>query len=56
MTHLTAGWLQKTGISSGILRSVIEYGLPLPFLLLKGRRGKGGKVQGKRGDGRERGE
>ena len=26
-----AGWLQRTGISSGTLRSVIEYGLPLPF-------------------------
>ena len=25
--HLQA-WLQRTGISSGILRSVIEYGLP----------------------------
>ena len=24
-----AGWLQRTGISSGTLRSVIEYGLPL---------------------------
>ena len=28
-----AGWLQRTGISSGTLRSVIEYGLPLPFLI-----------------------
>ena len=28
-----AGWLPRTGISSGTLRSVIEYGLPLPFLL-----------------------
>jgi len=28
-----AGWLQRTGISSGTLRSVIEYGLPLPLLL-----------------------
>jgi len=27
-----AGWLPRTGISSGTLRSVIEYGLPLPFL------------------------
>ena len=26
-----AGWLPRTGISSGTLRSVIEYGLPLPF-------------------------
>jgi len=26
-----AGWLPKTGISSGTLRSAIEYGLPLPF-------------------------
>jgi len=26
-----AGWLPRTGISSGILRSVIEYGLPLHF-------------------------
>ena len=29
-----AGWLPRTGISSGTLRSVIEYGLPLPFLVL----------------------
>ena len=28
---LPAGWLQRTGISSGTLRSVIEYGLPLAF-------------------------
>jgi len=27
-----AGWLPRTGISSGTLRLVIEYGLPLPFL------------------------
>ena len=27
-----AGWLPKTGISSGAIRSAIEYGLPLPFL------------------------
>jgi len=27
-----AGWLPRTGISSGTLRSIIEYGLPLPFL------------------------
>ena len=26
-----AGWLPRTGISSGTLRSVIEYGLPLLF-------------------------
>ena len=26
-----AGWLPRTGISPGTLRSVIEYGLPLPF-------------------------
>ena len=26
-----AGWLPRTGISSGILSSVIEYGPPLPF-------------------------
>ena len=26
-----AGWLPRTGISSGPLRSVIDYGLPLPF-------------------------
>jgi len=32
MTHVTWGWLPRTGISSGTLRSVIEYGLPLPFL------------------------
>ena len=30
----SAGWLPRTGISSGTLRSVIEYGLPLPFLPL----------------------
>jgi len=29
-----AGWLPRTGISSGTLRSIIEYGLPLPFLLV----------------------
>jgi len=33
----SAGWLPRTGISSGTLRSVIEYGLPLRFLLLAGR-------------------
>ena len=27
----SAGWLPRTAISSGTLRSVIEYGLPLPF-------------------------
>ena len=27
-----AGWLPWTGISSGTLRSVVEHGLPLPFL------------------------
>ena len=32
MTRVTWGWLPRTGISSGTLRSVIEYGLPLPFL------------------------
>jgi len=26
-----AGWVPRTGISSGTLRSVIEYGLPLPL-------------------------
>ena len=30
-----AGWLPRTGISSGTLRSVIEYGLPLPFYYLQ---------------------
>ena len=30
---LPAGWLPRTGISSGTLRSAIEYGLALPFLL-----------------------
>ena len=25
------GWLRRTGISSGTLRSAVEYGLPLPF-------------------------
>jgi len=34
MTQSPAGWLPRTGISSGTLRSVIEYGLPLPFYLL----------------------
>ena len=29
-----AGWLLRTGMSSGTLSSVVEYGLPLPFLLL----------------------
>ena len=29
-----AGWLPRTGISSGTLCSVIEYGLPLSFYLL----------------------
>ena len=29
-----AGWLPRTGISSGTLRSAIEYGLALPFLYL----------------------
>ena len=28
-----AGWLPRTEISSGTLRSAINYGLPLPFLL-----------------------
>ena len=28
-----AGWLPRTGISFETLRSVIEYGLPLPFLV-----------------------
>ena len=28
-----AGWLPRTGIGSGTLRSVIEYGLPLPFYM-----------------------
>jgi len=32
--HLQADCLPRTGISSGTLRSVIEYGLPLPFLKL----------------------
>jgi len=27
-----AGWLPRTGISSGTLHSVVKYGLPLPFL------------------------
>ena len=31
VARVTAGWLPRTGISSGTLRSVIEYGLPLPF-------------------------
>jgi len=29
-----AGWLLRTGISSGTLRSVIEYRLPLPLCIL----------------------
>ena len=29
-----AGWLPRTGISSGTLLSAIEYGLPLPFWFL----------------------
>jgi len=33
-----ARWLPRTGISSGTLRSVIEYGRPLPFLALFCRR------------------
>jgi len=33
--HLQADCLPRTGISSGTLRSVIEYGLPLPFLKLR---------------------
>jgi len=32
MTHVTCRLTAKTGISSGTLCSVIEYGLPLPFL------------------------
>jgi len=31
MTQSSAGWLPRTGISSGTLRSVIEYGIPLLF-------------------------
>jgi len=34
MTQSPAGWLPRTGISSGTLRSVIEYGLPLHFVTL----------------------
>ena len=30
-----AGWLPRTGISSGTLRSVIEYGPLLPFLVIR---------------------
>ena len=33
MTHVTAGWLPRTGISSGTLRSAIKCGLPLPFVV-----------------------
>ena len=36
MTHVTCRLTARTGISSGTLRSVIEYGLPLPFLLTGG--------------------
>ena len=35
MTHVPAGPLPRTGISSGTLRSVIEYGLPFTFYLSK---------------------
>jgi len=38
-----AGWLPRTGIGSGTLRSVIEYGLPLPFCCV-GRSVAGGPV------------
>ena len=31
MTHITCRLTAKNGISSGTLRSVIEYGLPLPL-------------------------
>ena len=30
-----AGWLPKTGIGTGTIRSVIEYGLPSPFYLVR---------------------
>jgi len=30
-----ARWLPRTGISAGTLRSVIDYGLPLPFTILR---------------------
>jgi len=33
--HLQADSREQTGISSGTLRSVVEYGLPLPFYSLK---------------------
>ena len=33
MTHVTCRLTARTGISSGTLRSVIEYGRPLPFLI-----------------------
>ena len=36
MTHVTCRLTARTGISSGTLRSEIEYGLPLPFLLTGG--------------------
>jgi len=47
MTHVT---YTRTGISCRTLRSIIEYGLPLPFLLL--REGRGGKKDKGRGEGR----
>jgi len=31
MTHVTCRLTARTGISSGTLRSAIEYGLPLPI-------------------------
>ena len=36
MTQSPADWLPRTGIISRTLRSVIEYGLPLPFLTKTG--------------------
>ena len=46
-----AGWLPRTGISSGTLRSVIEYGLPSTFFTVTGwgnRRGQRGRLPVKR--------
>jgi len=34
MTHVTCRLTAKTGISSGTVRSAVEYRLPLPFLLV----------------------
>ena len=37
LRHLQTDCMPRTGISSGTLRSAIEYGLPLPFTRLENR-------------------